>query len=339
MDILQDEIESLRRKCIGCGKCSKVCPSLRHGGCDPMEIMVGSDEHVLSCIGCGNCSKVCRRTDPSTVMRDLVCLRKGLHVSEAFKETGYAMPPEDVPSRALAPEWDGDDVYVMPGCIVRCKTPYVEYATAAAMRSMGVRSTELPGNTCCMHPIQFREMTEFERRDYKRAMGDAAGKRELVTLCAGCSEELEASGVASTHMIPFLHARLGSLPRFDRPLKIALEPGCSAMAYAREMREVSEAMGCEVVNRTMGCCGKRADVSARLMKEREEECRGADLIVVGCPMCLTKYDEQPGGMPVVHISELVAMASGNLESLRYHAIAPELRRGCWPTNRSWKSIK
>ena len=61
---LNDEIERLRTKCIGCGKCSKVCPSLKHGGIDPMEVMMGGEADMSTCISCGNCSAVCRRTDP-----------------------------------------------------------------------------------------------------------------------------------------------------------------------------------------------------------------------------------------------------------------------------------
>ena len=325
MNSLQDEIEGLRRKCIGCGKCSKVCPSLKHGGCDPMEIMVGNDEEIIHCIGCGNCSKVCRRSDPYTVMRDLLCLAKGVHVSEVFKETGYAMPQVDMPARTeLIPEWSGDDVQIMPGCVIKCKAPYVEYATAVAMKDIGIGCKELPGNTCCMHPIQFCEMTEFERRGYRKAMGDKAGEKTLVTLCGGCSDELLESGVDATHIVSFLHRHIDSLPRFGKPLKVAIEPGCSKSVSYDEMRAVAERMGCDVVNIKRGCCGKYADVSEGLMKDREAECQGADVIVVGCPMCLVRYDDYPGGLPVVHVSELVAMAAGDFSTLRHHKISMKM---------------
>ena len=79
-------------------------------------------------------------------------------------------------------------------------------------------------------------------------------------------------------------------------------------------------MGCEVVNTTMGCCGKNTPVSNPLMDERERECEGAEWIVVACPMCLVKFDAQPEGIPTVHIAELVAMAAGDRNSLGYHRI-------------------
>jgi len=290
-----------------------------------MEIMVGNDEEVTHCIGCGNCSKVCRRSDPYIVMKDLLCLRKGVHVSEVFKSTGYAMPQVDMPARTeLVPKWEGDDIYIMPGCVIKCKAPYVEYATAAAMKSMGVGCSELPGNTCCMHPIQFREMTEFERRDYKKSMGDTSGDRDLVTLCGGCSDELLMSGVDATHIVSFLHQHMDALPKFEKPLKVGIEPGCSESVSYNEMRDVAERMGCEVVNIKRGCCGKYADVSEGLMKDRETECEGADVIVVGCPMCLVRYDDYPGGLPVVHMAELVSMASGDCSTLQHHKIVPKL---------------
>ena len=82
----------------------------------------------------------------------------------------------------------------------------------------------------------------------------------------------------------------------------------------------AEAMGCEVVNTSMGCCGKNTTVAGPLMDEREAECAGADWIVVGCPMCQVKFDAYPDGIPSMHISELVAMAAGDTESLRHHRI-------------------
>lgn len=37
------EIDRLRARCIGCGLCTKVCPSFKHGGLNPMEVMMGGD--------------------------------------------------------------------------------------------------------------------------------------------------------------------------------------------------------------------------------------------------------------------------------------------------------
>ena len=314
---LNDEIERLRTKCIGCGKCSKVCPSLKHGGIDPMEVMMGGEADMSTCISCGNCSAVCRRTDPMAVMQDIIALERDIHVSQAFRDTGYAMTPvEQVPE----PVWTGDDVMVMPGCVTKAKVPYVIYAASAAFGAMGTKAGELPGNTCCMHPTQFREMTEPERRSYRFEMGRTAGDRELVTLCAGCAQELQRSSVPAEHMIKYLHDHIDSLPRLDAPLKVGIEPGCAAMDLRKEMREVVEAMGCEVVNTSMGCCGKNTTVAGPLMDEREAECAGADWIVVGCPMCQVKFDAYPDGIPSMHISELVAMAAGDTESLRHHRI-------------------
>ena len=46
----------------------------------------------------------------------------------------------------------------------------------------------------------------------------------------------------------------------------------------------------------------------------------ADAIIVGCPMCQSKYDAVPGGKPVMHLAELVAAALGNRRSLECHTI-------------------
>ena len=311
------EIDRLRARCIGCGLCTKVCPSFKHGGLNPMEVMMGGDGDLNTCIGCGNCSSVCPRTNPAIVMKDLIVRDGGIHVSKVFRETGYAMPAAE---QTLEPAWSGDGIYVMPGCVVKAKVPHVLYAASVAFRAMGFGSRELPGNTCCMHPVQFREMTEDERVHYKKVMGDSAGGDDIVTLCGGCSDELTDADVPAMHIVQFLHDHMDRLPRFGRTVRVGLEPGCSVMRYADLMREVIETMGCEVVNRTMGCCGKNTPVSGPLMAERETECEGAEWIVVACPMCLVKFDSQPDGIPTVHIAELVAMASGDSSSLGQHRL-------------------
>lgn len=315
---LSDEINRLRARCIGCGKCSRVCPALRHGGIDPMEVMMGGEADMSTCIGCGNCSEVCRRTDPAAVMKDIIAMEDDIHVSQLFRDTGYVMPVvEQVPE----PVWSGTEVAVMPGCVAKGKVPHIIYATSVAMRSVGAGASELPGNTCCMRPVQFREMSEPERGSHRQAMERSAGGSRIVTLCAGCTCEFERSNVEAEHIIQFLHGRMGSLPRLPRTLRVGMEPGCSAMRFKREMRAVLEAMGCEVVNGETGCCGKGTPLAPPLMDERESECSGAEWIVVGCPMCLVKYDSREGGIPTMHISELVALAAGDSRSLGHHRIA------------------
>ena len=91
-------------------------------------------------------------------------------------------------------------------------------------------------------------------------------------------------------------------------------------AEYEETLSAMEAMGCTVTNRDFGCCGKRNALAAELMDDRERECAGADWIVVGCPLCLDRYDDQEGGLPVMHIAELVALAAGDCTTLDLHRI-------------------
>lgn len=314
---LNDEIERLRVRCIGCAKCSNVCPALSKGGIDPMEVMMGGEADLSTCIMCGSCSHVCRRTDPGVVIKDLLAMERDIHVSQMYRDTGCTMQPQEyVPT----PEWGGDDVYVMAGCTVRALTPYAMHAAAAMMRSMGVGAQALPDEACCLHPVQFREMSEPERRSARVAMGESAQSRRIVTLCPACAEELSSALVDCENLMQFLHARIDSLPRLEEPLMVSMEPGCSMMPFRKEMRAVLEAIGCVIVNKSMGCCGKRSPLSPELMADREAESAGADWVVVGCPMCLNKYDQEESGKPVMHLAELVAMAAGDVESLRMHRI-------------------
>ncbi len=312
---LSQDAERIRNSCILCGRCTDRCPSARHGGVDPMEVMAGGEGDLDMCILCGTCSAVCRRSDPFTVIRDLIYEAQGLEVSEVYRETGFIRAPAE---RELEPEWEEGDVHVMLGCTVNGAVPYVEHAASVAMKTMGVRASRLPNESCCLHPIQFMAVPEHERRGRMAELGSS--EKELVTLCAACAEEIGKVCDGVSHIIPFMHRHLDDLPAFGRRMKVGMEPGCSAAGFEKEMRAVLERMNCEVVNWSTGCCGKNSPVAPALLAEREAECAGAEVIVVGCPMCLVKLDAVEGGAPVVHIAELAAMAAGRGESLRYHRI-------------------
>ena len=318
----RDHLNEYRNRCVECGKCRNVCPSYRNGGCDPLAVMKGDYSKVWDCVGCGNCTRACGFTDPKTVMLAVYSINIDRPVSQCFRETGMSRPIEDLPARTeFPPEWTGDDLYVMPGCIVNCLAPHLESASASALRDMGVRASELPGHTCCMYPIQFGVMTDSEREDYRQRMAVNADGKGILTLCAGCSELMVRSEINCEHVIPFLHRNIGKLPKMERPLKVSVEPGCSSFENTSMMTEVVRALGCEPIGNTPGCCGKASrKVAAPLMTERQKAAEDADVIVVGCPMCYTRYDAWPEGKPVVYIMELVAMAFGDTRSLGYHRI-------------------
>lgn len=326
MSRIRDRVDELRSQCIGCGSCREVCPSYRHGGCDPQAVMEGDYRKVFGCVGCGNCARVCESTQPKLVMLAVYSIVLDTPVSQAFLDTGlsrYTSP--EAPGADLEPEWTGDDVYVMPGCVAKCEVPYVEYAAASALKSMGFRAEELPHFTCCMYPIQFGSMTDEERKGYVQKMGGTAGEKPLVDLCAGCDEAMRMVGVRSEHLIGFLHEHMDRLPKLERPLKVAVEPGCAAHDYADRMTEVVKAMGCEPVPYEPGCCGKgNRNVGSALMAERQEAAREADVIIVGCPMCQKQYDAVPGGKPSMHLAELVAAGFGDRRSLERHTIPVDL---------------
>lgn len=284
-----------------------------------MAVMAGDDSSVTSCIGCGNCSRACANTDPQTVMLYLINVVKGLRVPDSFTDTGYVMYPK-VPDGCPEPVWKGDDMHVMPGCVVKCRAPFITYAASVVLDSLGLACSEVPDSTCCMYPAQLWDIPEEEREGLRVRMGESVSGRPIVSMCAGCEELMVRSGIDVTHMIPFVVRNLDRLPSIE-PLgcKVALEPGCTADVYYRDLMAIAEHLGCTVVNDSHGCCGKGSSVSSALMEERQKECSGADFIVVGCPMCFIKYDRHPDGIPVMHVAELLAMALGDTRALAFHS--------------------
>lgn len=325
MSMIEDEIAALTRKCISCGKCTQHCPSYEYGGIDPHEIMVGGESDLSACIACATCSRVCNYTDPFSVIRDMKALESGAHVPEVYRETGYVTKRRDHPSRdELETVWDGDQVQIIPGCGVECMAPFLEHAASVAIRSVGKTCEKLEGAGCCLRPVVFREMSAFERNDTLKKMVARAGDSEVVTLCGGCTEAFEGVNEDAPHILQFLHRNMELIPKLKRPIKVALEPGCACMHMKKELKELAEHIGCETVGNDMGCCGRDTHLSPRMMEDREAECGNASLIVACCPKCFMKYDAQPGGMPVMYVAELVALAFGNTDTLKYHAIPIDL---------------
>ena len=316
----REDIKELMSACIGCRKCTRVCPSLRHGGCDPMDVMQGGDRWQ-GCIGCGNCSQVCRFTDPMKVMMYMSAVRGGTKIPAHFEETGYNLPTYsgDQPK----PVYTGKDVALMPGCIINARYPYLESAGIKALGVIGLTCERYEGG-CCTFPVPYRTLTDGERDDIKKRCTEGYGR--IVTLCDGCSDQLRQSGADARHIYELLYENLDkirSLPGVDG-LKVAIQPGCHLVPELPEFRAIAEACGAEVLDVEPGCCGKYVKgINTKLMAERQESMRGADAAVVACPACFMYYDNYEGGIPVLHISELVALAAGDRSGLKYHTRLPD----------------
>ncbi len=324
MCALPSFVEDIMASCLGCRRCEKVCPSFKYGGCSPWLSMLERDNaNATMCIGCGKCSEVCKHTDPKLALLYLRAEYLNAQVPESFESTGYSIPPASDEWKEKVPAYtEGNDVYMLPGCIVQGRLPYLKYAAVKAFQALGIGLGELPENTCCMYPVPFRVMEEPERNEYKYKMRAKAHGKDTVTLCAGCTDELGRSGVYAPHICTYLAKYLDRIRKLPGvKLKVAIEPGCSAERYMKDIIAIVEATGAEYVGNACGCCGKNVKgINDKLMAEREAECAEADVIVMGCPNCQWFYDNYEGGKPVIHLAELLAMAAGDTETLKFHRI-------------------
>ncbi|MCQ2078902.1 MAG: (Fe-S)-binding protein [archaeon] len=316
-------VESLMARCIRCGACDDACPSARHGGCIPSVIMGGGETNLRACICCGRCSDVCPETDPKLVMMALKADLIGAKVPERFHECGYVTTQCGSEMCEGLPEIDdGDDVYVVPGCVAKRRVPFVVYSARRALQLIGKGNRELPGNRCCTHPLVFSLESERSKEEIIRGMGESAEGRDTVTLCGSCTLEFARQGIDFPHICTYLAHHLDALRSLPGAgLRVSVEPGCSTEHYFDDFCAVVRACGCEIVNDTCGCCGKGIPgVQEGLAVERQRESEKADVIVIGCPNCLTAYDRTEGGKPVLYLTELVCLAAGESMTQRYHRI-------------------
>ncbi|MCQ2078836.1 MAG: (Fe-S)-binding protein [archaeon] len=323
MCALPQFVVDIMASCVGCRRCEKVCPSHQHGGCSPWLSMIAKDPNTVSCIGCGKCSEVCRHTNPKRAMMYLKAEKLGLQVPDVFTRHGFVLPPaSDEWREGLLEMKRGDDVYLIPGCIVNGKLPYLKYAAHRAFEVLGVGMSELPGNTCCMYPLPLRSMGECERDSYKYRMRANAKGRDMVTLCSGCTIELGLSAVHAPNICTYLSKyldRIRALPGVD--LRVAIEPGCASERYMSDFEAIVRATGATPIGNKYGCCGKAIEgINSKLMAERQAECQGADAIILGCPNCQVFYDNVPDGIPVLNLAELIALAAGDRETQRFHRL-------------------
>ncbi len=314
----REDIAKLMSKCVKCGDCRKVCPAYGISDCDPVTVMKNNPSASVGCIGCGKCTDICSNTDPMRVMMYTMCIERGAQIPEIFKETGYHLPRSemDVPS----PIYEGTDSYLMPGCFVNGLMPFIENAAVDALDVIGIKTGKFEGG-CCTFPIPYRIMTDEERNARKRKLAENLESR-IITLCAGCENEMIEAGVDATHIMNVFYDNIEKIrEKCDIRLKVAIQPGCHVTDDAYKFKEIVEATGAEVLDKPHGCCGKAVKgVADTIMEQRQKEMSGADVIVVGCPACFSRYDNYDNGIPVLHLSELISISAKRIDTRKYHKI-------------------
>ena len=154
MCALPSFVEDIMASCLGCRRCEKVCPSFKYGGCSPWLSMLERDNaNATMCIGCGKCSEVCKHTDPKLALLYLRAEYLNAQVPESFESTGYSIPPASDEWKEKVPAYtEGNDVYMLPGCIVQGRLPYLKYAAVKAFQASASGSCRRTPAACIPCP-------------------------------------------------------------------------------------------------------------------------------------------------------------------------------------------
>ena len=162
---------------------------------------------------------------------------------------------------------------------------------------------------------------------------DDLQKRQRIKEALGEEPKLELQVV---HLVDMLHEEIPEDFKPVKPLrglKVACYYGCLLLRPPKvvtdepdpenptKMEEVSRRVGAEPIEwpQKTCCCGASAGVTdtpktkelvSRIVLGAKK--RGADLIVVACPLCQVNLDTRQGalGVPIIYISQLVGLAMG-----------------------------
>ncbi len=157
----------------------------------------------------------------------------------------------------------------------------------------------------------------------------------VITGCSGCYSNIKRGGGEATHLLHFLVKEVGLSEvknRVKRPLRLKVAPyyGCQALRPRflaiddpedpKIFEELLMAIGAEPVEFDMRikCCGGpislRRPLEARKMAEevvKSANMAGAEVVATMCNLCHFMLDYYTNEMPVLHFTQLVALAFGH----------------------------
>ena len=185
----------------------------------------------------------------------------------------------------------------------------------------------------------------------KTLKDDPAALAEVNQYLAAAGKRFDA-GVEIRHFLEVLYEDVG-IERIKKeskklPIKVAIHPGCHMRIWpdgklVRYFSEILEAMGVEIVPYGLEqmCCGLQANLADKHFatyeraKKKLDAVKAADVdaMVLVCAGCYDQFErviaslkgEYDFGIPVVHLSELVAVSFGMRPEdfgMRYMRTAP-----------------
>lgn len=339
--------EQIKENCLGCNRCTKDCALLKEAG--PVKQLISHDisfEVASSCMMCGLCEKVC----PQHLSPRKLFVKEREHYLHGKENTILSTSSPDRENPIFKEyrqfyhidyspyEIKKDEIVesvFFPGCLDNCFIPKSTIETFKYLFYNNI--CQKMWNGCCSEPLITYCLNEREKEHNNHLLQFALkhGIKRVVTPCTNCYFSLTTAFQGSDIEVISLYDILDIGIKNDGQI-YTFHDSCSDRIhnhniFANGMRRLLKNADFHCVEmehhkNTSLCCGTgggalhyRPQYESIYVDKRIEEAKAvnADVIVTFCPNCGMQLLNNPYGIKVKHILQIVFGIENELEDSLY----------------------
>lgn len=339
--------EEIREKCLGCNLCARDCALLKDEG--PVKSLAEKEisfETASACMICGLCEKVCPR---NLSPRNLFTEERVRHLKGKENTVLSTSSPDraktsfqeyrefyqiDYSKYEIQEDEIAESVF-FPGCLDNC---YIPRSTMAAFEYLLFNNIcEKMWNGCCSEPLITYCLADriTEHNNHLLQFAIKHGIKQVVTPCTNCyfslNEAFKGTDIKVVSLYDILDVGIyndGQIYTFHDSCSDRIHNNNIFADGVRRLlkKENFKCVEMKHNRNTSLCCGTgggalkyRPQYESVYANKRLDEARevGADVIVTFCPNCGMQYINNPYGIKIKHILQIVFGIDEELEDSFY----------------------